>query len=222
MSVWTEETPTEETYVYDIESDYKQEGDIQQPILTSDRSGYTSLNVTILNEISEVLSHIDKHEVETLVDEIIKAEKVFFIGVGRVFLSLQCMAKRLHHLGIDANVVGSITENAITGNDLLLVASGSGESIVPVEISKKAKKIGARIGLITSARSSTIKSMSDFAVHLPCPTKNDLGYGVNSIQPMSTLFDQVLHLFGDIVALIIQDLRGMSKEELWNYHANLE
>lgn len=185
-------------------------------------SDFHSFRNAISQEIGEVLEQIDQKEVERLVDEILNAEKVFFIAVGRVFLSLQCFAKRLAHLGIESHVVGSVNEKAITDKDLLIAASGSGESIMPVEISKKAKKFNARIGLITSARESTLKNIADFAVHLPSPTKNDPDYGVKSVQPMSTLFDQALHVFGDAVAMIIQKKQGLSKEELWMYHANLE
>ena len=49
---------------------------------------YKSNSKLIINEISRLLISVDPEEVYLLVDEIIKAEKVFFIGVGRVFLSL--------------------------------------------------------------------------------------------------------------------------------------
>src|SRR3989338_3011896 len=117
-------------------------------------SEYQSFGSSIAEEISDVLSKVDESEVKQFVDELLAAEKVFIIAVGRVFLSLQGFGKRLAHLGISVEVVGSITEKAITDRDLLLVASGSGESIVPLEITKKSKRFGARIGLITSARSS--------------------------------------------------------------------
>ncbi|MBI4018210.1 MAG: SIS domain-containing protein [Candidatus Aenigmarchaeota archaeon] len=182
---------------------------------------YGSLSSAVVGEISEVLSRVDAGEVQRLVEEILAAEKVFFIAVGRVFLSLQCMAKRLAHLGIKCEVVGSITEKAITDRDILIAASGSGESIVPVEIARKAKRLGARLALITSARASTLKSLSDVVVHLPCPTKNDPDYGVQSMQPMTTLFDQSLHVFGDTVALMVQK-KAVPDEQLWKYHANLE
>ena len=151
-----------------------------------------------------------------------RAEKIFIVGLGRVFLSLQCLAKRLAHFGFDVNVVGSIVEKSITGRDLLIVASGSGESQVPVNITKIAKKYHARIALITSAQQSTIKSLSDAVVHLPCPTKNDFSFGVKSIQSMSTLFDQTLHIFGDVLCLLLQQKTGQTNEELWSRHANLE
>ncbi len=183
---------------------------------------YYKLGGAVLNEVASVINKVDLKEVDALVNEILAAEKVFFIAVGRVFLSLQCFAKRLAHLGINCEVVGSITEKAITDKDLLIVASGSGESAVPRSIAEKARKFNARIGIITSAKSSTIKSMSDFTVHLPCPTKTNPEEGVQSIQSMSTLFDQTLHIFGDIISLMIQNKKRLSKEELWKYHANLE
>lgn len=176
----------------------------------------------ITGEIREVMERVSEAEVETLIKEILRAEKVFLVAVGRVFLSLQCFGKRLNHLGINVQVVGSVTEKAITDKDLLLVVSGSGESIIPKVIAEKARKLGARIGIITAAPSSTIKGMADFAVHLPCPTKTNAPNVVQSMQPMSTLFDQSLHVFGDAVAMLIQEGKGLRNEDLWKNHANLE
>lgn len=180
------------------------------------------MSKAVLGEIGKVLCQVEPAEVDVLVAEIFKAEKVFVIAVGRVFLAMQCFCKRLAHLGVDANVVGAINEAAMTPNDLLLVASGSGESIVPLSIARKAIKLGGRVGVITSATTSTIKSLSNFVVHLPCPTKNDMNRGVKSIQPMSTLFDQCLHIFGDIVAMKMLQTKTLTHEELWRFHANLE
>lgn len=181
-----------------------------------------SASKTIVNEIASVVSAVDENEVEQLIEEILRAEKVFIMGIGRVFLALQCFGKRLGHLGIDVQIVGSVTEKAITEKDLMLIASSTGETILPVEISKKAKKLGARVGIITSARSSTLKSMADFAVHLPCSTKNDPDFGVKSNQGMKSLFEQSLLVFGDAVAMMILQRKGAQPEELWKYHANLE
>ncbi len=183
---------------------------------------FHSLGGVVVNEIADVMSRVDHAEVERFIEEILAAEELFIIGVGRVFLALQAMGKRLAHLGIPIEVVGFVTEKAITEKDVLLVASGSGESVVPMTIAKIAKKYNAKLGLITSSQTSTIKSMADFVVHLPCPTKTNGAYGVQSVQPMSTLFDQSLHIFGDVVALMIQQRKEMNKDELWKYHANLE
>jgi 6-phospho-3-hexuloisomerase len=183
---------------------------------------YPSLAQTIPNEVAQVLSRVSPDEVDRLAEALTQSEKVFVIAVGRVFLALQCLAKRLAHLGLDVQVVGSVTEKPITARDLLLVASGSGESRLPVEIARIAKKHNARLALITSAETSTLKSMADVVVHLPCPTKTNTRQGVTSIQSMSTLFDQSLHLFGDILCLLLQEKMGLTNEAMWSRHANLE
>lgn len=176
----------------------------------------------IINEISNLLTIVDTNEVSILINEIINAEKIFLFGVGRVSLSLQCFCKRLVHLGFEANIVGGINEKAMTSKDLLIIGSGSGESITPVEIARKAVKLNGKILLITSAKSSTLKTISTFSVHLPAPTKKDPDYGIKSIQPMSTLFDQALHIFSDIVCMMIINKRGLSINNMWSNHANLE
>jgi len=105
---------------------------------------YTQACCCILEECTEMLSRIDSKQTEQFIEMLCGARRVFFIGVGRVMLSLEAMAKRLAHLGIETHVVGDINEPAFGVEDLLVVASGSGESIVPVAIAKKAKSIGAR------------------------------------------------------------------------------
>jgi len=176
----------------------------------------------ILSEIKDTLRRTPVEEIDRLVDALMGAEKVFIFAVGRVFLSLQCLGKRLGHVGIDCQIVGAVNEKPIGPNDLMLIASGSGESKLPAEIARIAKSKGAKLALITSARESTIKSMSEIAVHLPSPTKNDASAGTASIQSMSTLFDQSLHILSDVVTMAMQDRKGLENAELWKYHANLE
>lgn len=176
----------------------------------------------IVAEIGEVLDQVDPAEVETLVGELSGARRVFIHAVGRVLMSLECLGKRLNHLGIDCQVVGAMDEKPIGPQDVMLIASGSGESKLPAEIARIAKAKGARLALITSASDSTIKTISDVVVHLPCPTKKEPTRGVKSIQLMSTLFDQSLHIFADTLALRIQEYKQLSHDVVWQRHANLE
>jgi 6-phospho-3-hexuloisomerase len=100
---------------------------------------------------------IPAKQTENLINQITKADRVYLVAIGRVSLSLQCFGKRLSHLGIRVELVGSLTEKPATKKDLLIVASGSGESLIPVQIAKKAKQIGCKILLITSAKKSINK-----------------------------------------------------------------
>jgi len=182
---------------------------------------YKQLTTQTIQELQKVILNIDSTEVEQLIQEILTVDKVFFIAVGRVFLSLNCFIKYLGHLGINCQIVGSVTEKPIGPNDLLLIASGSGESKLPVTIAQIAKTKNARIGLITASKDSTLLRLSNFSVYLDCPTKVNLTNN-KSAQSMTFLFDQSLHLFGDIVGRLIQEKLNLTEKELWNRHANLE
>ncbi|MCQ2508245.1 MAG: sugar isomerase, partial [Dorea sp.] len=94
---------------------------------------------SVMAELEAALSAVEPEVVEKFVQTVLEADQVFFIGVGRVLLSLQSMCKRFAHLGIKAHYVGDITEPCFTDNDLLIVGSGSGGSLFPLNIAKKAR-----------------------------------------------------------------------------------
>ena len=177
---------------------------------------------SILSELNVALSYVDEHTVERLIDEIRAADKVFFVGVGRVLLSLEAIAKRLAHLGIETHVVGEITEPAITDKDLLIVGSGSGTTMFPAGIAKKAHNIGAKIIHIGSNPDSELKEIAEFMVRIPVRTKNYLDDEIDSSQPMTSLFEQSLLILGDTVAKMMIDRDNIDMKSLWRFHANLE
>lgn len=177
----------------------------------------------VLDELGRTLASIDPASLERLADEVLKAEQVFFVGVGRVLLSLQSVCKRLAHLGIKAHYVGEITEPAITKDDLLIVGSGSGASLFPLGIAKKARSaVDCRIVHIGSNPNSEMKEICDFMVRIPVRTKFYLEDEIDSCQPMTSLFEQSLLLVGDILAKMIIERQNLDMKGLWQYHANLE
>lgn len=188
----------------------------------SDLTKYNDIRATVLNELSQSLSAIDENTVDEFIEIIMSAKKVFFIGVGRVFLSLESIAKRFAHIGIECHLVGEITEPAITKDDVLIVGSGSGNSIVPVEIAKKAKTFGPKIVHIGSNPNGKLKEVTDFMVRIPVRTKEYLDDEIESQQPMTSLFEQSLLLFGDMVAMKIINTKDLDLKGLWKTHANLE
>ena len=176
----------------------------------------------ILSELSTSLHAIDPESVEKLIAAVESAEQVFFVGVGRVMLSLQAIAKRWAHLGIRTHIVGEITEPAITEKDVLIVGSGSGSTLFPAAIAKKAHDIGAKVIHIGSSPVSPVGEVSSLMVRIPVRTKHYLADEIDSAQPMTSLFEQSLLLLGDIVAKMIIERRGLDMKALWRYHANLE
>ena len=179
-------------------------------------------SLMIAEECQKALQKIDEEQSQKLVEAILNADEVFFIGVGRVMLSLQAICKRFAHFGIKAHCVGEITEPAITDKDLLIVGSGSGETLFPVAIAQKAKKIGTKVAWIGSNQESTIAKLADYKVRIPVQSKLNKPDELHSQQPMTSLFEQTLLLYGDSLAMEIMERKGLQFENLWKYHANLE
>ena len=184
---------------------------------------YEETAKAVLAELDKTLNSIDPAQIEALANAILEADQVFFVGVGRVMLSLQAICKRMAHLGIKAHYVGEITEPAITKKDLLIVGSGSGHSLFPLGIAKKARQtVDCKIVHIGSNPNSEMKDIADFMVRIPVRTKDYLEDEIDSCQPMTSLFEQCLLLLGDIVAKMIIDQRQLDMKSLWQFHANLE
>lgn len=177
----------------------------------------------VLDELGRTLASVDPAQLEQLMQAILEADQVFFVGVGRVLLSLQAICKRLAHLGIRAHYVGEITEPAITDRDLLIVGSGSGGSLFPLGIARKAREtVNCKIVHIGSNPNSEMKDIADFMVRIPVRTKYYLDDEIDSVQPMTSLFEQALLLVGDILARMIIESRDLDMKALWHCHANLE
>lgn len=176
----------------------------------------------IADEIASTLEGISEEQVNQLMIAIQQAERVFFVGVGRVLLSLEAVAKRLAHIGINTVVVGQITEPAITDKDLLIVGSGSGESAFPLAIAKKAASFQAKVAHIGSNPTSSMKQYADLFIRIPVQTKLNLAGEISSVQPMTSLFEQCLLLLGDSIALTLIEEQDIDMHGLWRCHANLE
>lgn len=185
-------------------------------------ASYEQIRRMVLGELDAALSAVDERAVVQLMQAVAGAEQVFFVGVGRVLLSLEAIAKRWAHLGIQTHMVGEITEPAITPRDLLIVGSGSGSTMFPVGIAKIAHAKGAKIVHIGSNPHSDLTEIVDLMVRIPVRTKQYLPDEIDSQQPMTSLFEQSLLLLGDIVAKMMVEQKNLDMKALWKYHANLE
>lgn len=177
----------------------------------------------IVKELETAMGAIDEEQLDALVDALMTPNRrVLCVGVGRVLISMKAWVKRLLHLGVDINYVGAETEGPVGPGDLVLVASSSGESIVPVQIAKKADSVGASVFYIGCTPDSSADKLADQRLYLKGRTKFSGDDEVISIQPMSTLVEQQLYLLCDVIALEIMKRNGWTEETVKNHHANLE
>ena len=137
----------------------------------------------ILQEIKMVLSKVDNKEVDKLIDEILDAKKIVVCGAGRVGMAIRGFGMRLGHLGLQAYTLGDSTVPGIGEGDLLIVASGSGETQTIFDLVTIASKNRSKIVAITGNLESRIGQLADVKVKITAPSKTK---AVDNFKSMSS------------------------------------
>ena len=176
----------------------------------------------IVKELSRTVDLIAEEEAERLVNRILEAKKVFVAGAGRSGFMAKSFVMRLMHMGIDAFVVGETVTPSLQEDDILIIASGSGETKSLVSMAEKAKAIDASVAVVTISPESTIGKLSDVAIKIPAKPKAGADSDYKTIQPMGSLFEQTLLLFFDATILRIMNKKGLESGVMYGRHANLE
>jgi 6-phospho-3-hexuloisomerase len=177
---------------------------------------------TILGEIGSVLKSVDQKQVDQLISLILDTDKIIVCGAGRVGMAIRGFGMRLGHLGLKTWTYGDSTVPAIADGDLLLVASGSGETQTIYDLVEIGKKNGTCIGLITSNPGSRMGKLADQIVVLKTPSKAKQVGGFTSVQPMTTLNEQCLGVFFDALVLMLMEKMKETHYTMWARHSNLE
>ena len=176
----------------------------------------------ILAEIQSVLDHVDVNAVDTLVEALVKAEKIFLYGQGRTGHMSRAFAVRLMHLGLDAYFVGETTTPPISSRDLCLVNSGTGKTRFVYHVAAAAKSAGAKLGTITAHPEARIAQMADIVVTVPAPTKGETSGQKGSLQPAGSLFEQAALLLMEATVMVLMDRLQLTADTLAGRHANIE
>lgn len=177
---------------------------------------------TVLKEIETVLYTVEPKEIQALIKSIRKAHTIVVAGAGRVGMATRAFAMRLGHLNIKAFTLGDSTVPGIGKGDLLLVSSGSGETQTIFDIVKTASDNNAEIALVTGNPDSRIGKLANTIVQLKAPSKTKKVANLTSIQPMTTLNEQSLFIFFDIVVLLLMEELKENHDTMWKRHSNLE
>jgi 6-phospho-3-hexuloisomerase len=175
-------------------------------------------------EIDTVIARLVSGNTDALapvIDLIAAAPRVFVLGAGRSGLALRMTAMRLMHLGIEVHVVGEVTTPAIAEQDLLVTASGSGTTAGILRAAQTAVDAGAKVAAITTAPDSPLAQLATATIVVPAATKLDRSETA-STQYSGSLFEQVVVVLGDALFDALWKRSGLSADELWPRHANLE
>ncbi len=185
---------------------------------------YEETSAAMIAELERTLARIDTSSIETAIDDLARAERLFITGAGRSGLVMKSFAIRLMHLGKQVFVVGETNTPGIGEGDLLVIGSGSGRTDSLVIHAQKAKSVGARLLLFTINPDSPIGRLADHIVQISAPSHKVpvTTDSYASVQPKGSLFEQSLFLFNDYLIIELMKRANLSSEDLFSRHANLE
>ncbi|HBY97386.1 MAG: SIS domain-containing protein [Ardenticatenaceae bacterium] len=151
----------------------------------------------ILAELLPVVRQVSDDQVTRLALAIQDARRTFVMGEGRTGLIVRAFAARLAQLAFPAYVIGETTTPEVGAGDLLIAANGSGDFPITLLVAQQAQTVGARVAGLTAVAASSLAQVADLDVVLPGVVRGQPG----SAQPFSALFQQVLWVYLDAVAL---------------------
>jgi 6-phospho-3-hexuloisomerase len=183
---------------------------------------FNELSKSINKEIEEVFNRIDANQLDNLMQEIIRANKIVLVGVGREGISTRAFAMRLMHLGKESHWVWDDTTPGLENGDLLIATSGSGEIGHIHYVVNEAKKAGSRIVLVTGVPDRKTAQLADVILWVPASVYHGKGNVVPSIQPMGNLFEQSLFILYDLIVILLMEKMNVSSEEMEKRHRNIE
>jgi 6-phospho-3-hexuloisomerase len=128
---------------------------------------------------------------------------------------------RLMHLGLPVAVVGEMTTPPIGPGDLLLVNSAKGAGPTIEAVVQAGRAAGATLAVITAQPSGIVPSQAQLIVYLPAQTLAD-AEGSRSFQPMGSVYEQALWVFGDALVVLLQRALGEEVATMRTRHTNIE
>lgn len=174
----------------------------------------------VLHEIEEVLHKVDEAQLDKVESLITKNKRIFVLGSGRSGLMAKGFAMRLMHIGYTDYVIGETITPSIHKGDILIAVSGSGKTENVVTLSKRAASNGVEVIAVTSNPHSPLAQLAKQILVVPGATK--AGDGVKSIQLLSSLFDQSVHITLDILCLKLSIRDHVSNANAKAEHTNME
>lgn len=188
----------------------------------TDETERRDLMDVVLGEITGVVGRVDREQVRALADVVGSADRVFVAGEGRSGFVAKAFAMRLMHLGLTVYVVGETVTPALRDGDTVVAVSGSGTTAGTVRVAEQAATVGAKVYAVTTEPDSPLAQQAAGVLVLPAATKQRRPGEAETVQPLSSLFDQVTHVTLDVVCLLLAERRHVDNAQAAATHANTE
>ena len=147
---------------------------------------------SIYLELGSKLDKIDCLMLDDIANQIVQADKVYCYGCGRSGMSLQTFSMRIMHLGKKSYYVHDTCVPPIGENDLLIAASGSGNTKSTLAVVECATHVNAKTILITGNNNSEIAKIAGSILYIPIDE-------FESIQYQGNCYDEAQFILQDTI-----------------------
>jgi 6-phospho 3-hexuloisomerase len=173
----------------------------------------------IQRKIKDILDQVSKDDIERVVTSFFKANRIFVYGAGRSGLVSKAFAIRLVHLGFQTFAIGETIGAPVKKNDLVIIITGSGETIPAVMTAEIVRDIGATLVVVTGRKNSRITKFADIAIVLAveCSEKERKEFA-----PLGTLFEASTWILLDGIVAKLMKQKKETEESMRSRHATLE
>jgi len=173
----------------------------------------------IQRKIKDILGNVSQEEINKAKKLFLKSNRIFVYGAGRSGLVAKAFAIRLVHLGYQSFVIGETITAPVSKGDLVVIVSGSGETIPAVMTAEIAYNLEAHVISITAKKESEIAKYADITIYINSTCYEEKR---KKFAPLGTLFEaSVWILLDGIIADLLED-KHETEENMRQRHATLE
>ena len=173
----------------------------------------------IHRKINGILESVTSRDLKKIMTLFFDANRIFVYGAGRSGLVARAFAIRLVHLGFQTFVIGETIGAPIKKGDLVILVSGSGETIPTVMTAEISRNISAEVIVITTEKQSKITQYADVVIVL---SSDDDDPQRTKLAPLGTLFEASAWIFLDGLVAELMETKGETETSMRLRHATLE
>ncbi len=177
-----------------------------------------SLNY-IQSRVEEILNKVSKKNIKKIKNLFFNSNHIFVYGAGRSGLVAKAFAIRLVHLGFQTFVIGETITRPVQKGDLVVIVSGSGETIPAVMTAEISHNLGANVVSITAKKKSEIAKFADVTLFILINYKDK---NRKKYAPLGTLFEASVWILLDAIIADLLDSKDETEELMRKRHATLE
>lgn len=173
----------------------------------------------IQRKVNDILFSVDESDIKRAMNLFFQSNHIFVYGAGRSGLVAKAFAIRLVHLGFQAFVIGETITVPVQKDDLIVIVSGSGETIPAVMTAEIGDNLGAKVISITGKKDSDIAKYADITVFVSAGCKEEER---KKFAPLGTLFEASVWILLDGIIADLLDKKQETEEIMRQRHATLE